>query len=181
MTDKVNAKRYAEAFLLSCEKKQGKALAVEELKLIKNAVLSNIELKAFLGSVEINHDEKLAFLDAAFGKTVRHETVQFLKFLCERKHIQDLVMIADCAEALYSAGQKSEGVIRTTVRLENTVVDTIRAYLEKKLQKEINFKIEIDPGLVSGIQVIVDNLIIDGSVRRRLEELRAKLLSIKVV
>jgi F0F1-type ATP synthase delta subunit len=53
--------------------------------------------------------------------------------------------------------------------------------LENKLHKKFKFYIDVDADLLGGVQVIMgDDTIIDGSVKKRLSDLKEKLRGVRV-
>ncbi|MBF0494131.1 MAG: ATP synthase F1 subunit delta [Candidatus Omnitrophica bacterium] len=180
MIDKVVAKRYAEAFLESVKSSIGMEKAAEELMSLRDTVFLNRELKSFILNMQISVKEKCDLFDKAFGANLSKETLQFVKFVFEKGRTAELMDIAVSADSLYRHAERAEGVVRSTIPLKKDVIDEIRVFLEGRLHKKVELKTEIDYGLIAGVQVIVDNMIIDGSVKKRLEELKEKLISIKV-
>jgi F-type H+-transporting ATPase subunit delta len=174
-------RRYAEAFLQVCADSVGMEEAAEELAYLKNLIGSNGELKAFLASAAVGISEKKIFLQKVFGSLLSAPTSYLLLVLCEKGLIGELSAVAESALALYRHTQRSEGIIKSAVPLEQDSVRNIQEYLEKKLGKKLVWIMETDPGLVGGIHVIVDNMVIDGSIRKRLDELKEKLISLKAV
>jgi len=59
-------------------------------------------------------------------------------------------------------------------------VERIKAKLEEKLGKKMHLYLDLDPDLLGGVQIKIGNILIDGSVRRRLDELKQKLMTIQV-
>ena len=53
-------------------------------------------------------------------------------------------------------------------------------YLVKKLGKKLALDPELDPELLGGARVVIGNTVIDGSVRRYLDDLGEKLRALKV-
>jgi F0F1-type ATP synthase delta subunit len=61
------------------------------------------------------------------------------------------------------------------------LIKEIEDKLEEKLQKKFKFYIDLDADLMGGVQVIFgNNTIIDGSVRKRLADLKEKLRGVRV-
>ena len=54
-------------------------------------------------------------------------------------------------------------------------MDELAAAIGQELGKEVYLKNEVDPGLVGGVRVFVDNRMIDNSVQGRLDGLNRKL------
>ena len=180
MTDKVCAKRYAHAYMESCASPKAVESAVVDLMQVRAFIESSDDLKAFLSSTVIVCAEKCDALRNIFAAVVSEDTLQFLLFVVEKGQGDALCEIAGCCQEIYRHTQRSEGVIKTTIALEPQTVSRIKAHLEKKLNKKLDMSVKIDPDIVGGIQVIIDNVIIDGSIKRRLDELRDKLLALKV-
>ena len=179
MTDAIIAKRYAEAFLAGAGDSSLQEAAVRELLYVREAVAANAELQVFLSSLEIEQAEKLGFIDTVFTQAVSADTLRFLKFVVERGYIGIIGQIAEWAQTLFRQSQWSEGTIRSAVPLGDSSVALIQKQLEKKMRKKLRLTAEVQPDLIGGIQVVIENIIIDGSVRRKLDELKEKLLSLK--
>ncbi len=69
-----------------------------------------------------------------------------------------------------------EGLIYSTLKLDQTVIDQI----EKKISKIENNKVElknvIDPSLIGGVKVVVQDRIYDGSIKHNIEMMKKDLL-----
>ena len=81
----------------------------------------------------------------------------------------------------YSHGVEIEGLLKSSYPLETRSIKRIKDVLEKKLQRKLHLYIELDSSLLGGVYAKVGNIVIDGSVKRRLEDLREKLNLLKVV
>ena len=70
----------------------------------------------------------------------------------------------------------SEGLIYSTLKLDQTVIDQI----EKKISKIENNKVElknvIDPSLIGGVKVVIKDRIYDGSIKHNIEMMKKDLL-----
>ncbi|MFA5319870.1 MAG: ATP synthase F1 subunit delta [Candidatus Omnitrophota bacterium] len=180
MNDNICAKRYAEAFLGTCGGHEAKENAVDEIRRVKEILEAHPELRAFLANADIDCAEKCGVLHKVFGPLISTSTLQFLMFLVENDRGREIPGVADCCLSIYGHTEKSEGILKTSIPLDAGAVARITAHLRRKLGRDIELKVEVDGSLGGGIQVFVDNVVIDGSIKRRLEELKDKLLAIKV-
>ena len=57
------------------------------------------------------------------------------------------------------------------------VLDRVRRALEQRTGKQVVVETAVDPDLIGGVVARVGDLILDGSVRTQLADLRAKLLN----
>ncbi len=180
MTDMECARRYSRAYLELCNGPREVELAVTEILRVRSMIESSADLKAFLSCAGIGILEKERTVVSLFSPVVSGGTMEFLSFTVTKGHGGLICDIAACCRDIYCHTQRSTGVVKACVPLDANAISRIKAHLEKKLHKKIDLSLEIDSGLIGGIQVLVDNVIIDGSIKRRLDELQEKLLTLKV-
>ncbi len=70
-----------------------------------------------------------------------------------------------------------QGIEKTTVPLEENEYNSLVEKLEKKYNKEVILKKEIDPEILGGIYVRIGNDVIDGTVKTRLDDLEKLMLA----
>jgi len=82
----------------------------------------------------------------------------------------------DCLKAyaqLYDSARKlSTAYVTSAVELPQTVRDELVEKLSRKLGRTIRIECAVDPTLLGGMVVRVDGKIIDGSMRKRLHEIK---------
>ncbi|MBF0619502.1 MAG: ATP synthase F1 subunit delta [Candidatus Omnitrophica bacterium] len=182
MRNKIIIKRYAEAFVAFATPRLGIEQIVEEMKAVKTFFRETAALKLFLRAPDVPIESKYAFLDKIFGQAgVSVETRDFIKYLIRKHRIEILQDVADLIRVMYAHGHVQDAVLKTTFPLELGAVERIKAALEKVAGKKVNLYLQLDPDLLGGVQVVMGNHILDGSVRRNLQELKKKLLNTQVV
>jgi F-type H+-transporting ATPase subunit delta len=76
---------------------------------------------------------------------------------------------------------RREGIFEATAtsaaKLDDEEVNALRSRLEQMTGGKVELTFNVDPLLLGGVQVRLGDLLIDGSVRGRLERLRTKLES----
>ncbi|MFH1245458.1 MAG: ATP synthase F1 subunit delta [Candidatus Omnitrophota bacterium] len=181
MKDEILVKRYAEAFMSYAQEVTGLDRIMQDLRNLKHNILEeNPEFLEFLSSSEITYAEKCAFVEQVMGEDFLLPTKHFLRLLLEKKRIDKLPDIIDFLKIKYLHPGQQEVLLKTSYFLDNQLIQEIENCLEKKFQQKLKFYIELDASLMGGIQVIIGNTVIDGSVKKRLEDLREKLNTIKV-
>jgi len=180
MKEKIIAKRYAEAFLGYAKQSIGKEKAVEDLKNLKMILRSNLDFEEFLYNPEITFSEKREVVNKVLQASFAEETMQFLQLLIEKERISSIIEICDYVRINYSYGEAVDALLKTSYPLDLDLIRKIKEHLETKLKKKLNFHIELDPDLLGGVQVTVGNILFDGSVRKRLDELKEKLTNVRV-
>ena len=180
MEDKLVVKRYADAFIELADKTIGLEKALEDCRNIKIIIRHNRDFLKFLEIPETTYSEKLEFIDKVLGEDFSREFKQFLRLMLDRKRVDKIVDIADYIRMTYSHAGETEVLLKTTFPLELEIVQEIKDRVEEKLHKKTKFYIELDGSLLGGIQLVIGNTVIDGSVRRRLDDLREKLMTMGV-
>lgn len=168
------AKHYAEAFLAYSQADQAKGLA--ELLLIKDAMDQSADLKKFFWAMQIQIQPKFEVLAKVFGDKVSESTLRFIRFLLQKRKINYLLEIADQAQTLYYHQKTALCTVISVFPLAQENINAITQALAKRLGKQIQIKQKIDPSLLGGIKVVVDNYVFDGSLKRRLSDLKERLL-----
>ena len=69
----------------------------------------------------------------------------------------------------------TEGRVESARALEASQIDELAAAIGRQLGKDVVLENEVDPSLVGGVRVFVDNRMIDNSVQGRLNGLQRKL------
>jgi len=179
MKEKIIAKRYAEAFLSFARNRIGIEKCVDELKDLKIIFFENHDFMGFLENTEIVYKEKCDLLDRVL-KDFSQETKQFLKLLLSKERIKNIIEICDYVRVTYSHGEAVDALLKTSYPLDLPLIQRVKEALERKLKRKLSLHIELDGSLLGGVQVRVGNTLFDGSVRRRLEELKKRLMLVKV-
>jgi F-type H+-transporting ATPase subunit delta len=91
----------------------------------------------------------------------------------------------DVAEAYRHMYEKHKGIIEvraiTAVPLEEQLKAKLLRTLEQQTKKTIRLSHVVDPGIIGGMILKMEDTVIDGSIRFQLEELRRRLTETKVV
>ena len=180
MTDDILVKRYADAFIEHTREYIGLEKAIEDLQGIRGVFRDNPVFEGFLKFPDIENYEKYGVIDKVLDGQFSEESVHFLKLLIKNGRIGMFTEIAEYARVTYSFGVVKEAILRTTYPLDTEIIENIRNSMEKRLAGKLHFYIDLDPSLLGGVSVQVGNIIYDGSVRKRLEDMKEKLSALKV-
>lgn len=180
MTDRIVVKRYAEAFVNFAKETVGLQKAFTDLKNLEDAIRANPEAMEFLRSLDIMYSEKAEFIEKIFKKDLSPEAMGFLRLLLKKGRIDKVVDIAEYIRLTYAQEGTVAASLRSAFALDGETVKNIQEVLEKKFRKKIKFDIGIDKDLLGGVQIVMGNIVIDGTAKRRLEDLKEKLMTARV-
>ena len=178
MKDLSAARRYSSSLLELAIKKNEVSETAEGLKSLKQALKEIPQLKAFLSSFRFETDRKVETLGIVFGNDITDLLSNFMKTIINNKR-QDL--IPDIADQFNKMAMNSMNkILVSTFTPEKLSEDTgkmIKEKLDSLLGKDVVIDSKIDPGLIGGMILRIDNSVIDGSVRGYLTRMRKELLS----
>lgn len=178
--DEIVIKRYGDAFIGFAKENSGLEKGLKDFKNLKRIIHNNPEFLEFLQSLEITYSEKCEFIDKVLTADFSEEIRQFLRLLLRKDRIDKLADICEYIRVAYSYGQKTEAVLKTSFPLDVELIESIKAKLERRFKKQLKLYINLDGSLLGGVQVIIGNTIIDGSIRGRLNDIKEKLSTIRV-
>ena len=180
MRERLVVKRYAEAFMDFAKESIGLKQAVLDFKNLKAIMHDNEGFQEILHSLDVSYSEKCDFIEKVLDANFSNEFKQFLKLLLAKNRIDRISDIADYIRVAYSHLGETEAILRTSFPLDLSLIHKIKDKLEQKFKRRFRFFIDLDGRLLGGVQVIIGNTIIDGTVRKRLEDLKEKLLTVRV-
>jgi F-type H+-transporting ATPase subunit delta len=180
MKIKIIAKRYGDAFAGYARETIGLPQAIDELRQVKRIIKDHPEFREFLLNPGITHSEKNAFIDEVLKDVCSLESRQFLKLLIDKRRFDLIEEMIDYIRINYAHEEAQDALLKTTYPLDLDLIQAIKQRVENKLHKKLNLFLELDPGLLGGVEIIIGNTIIDGSIKKRLGELKSRLRSLKV-
>lgn len=170
------SKEYAVAlFTLAAEEKLEKVIS-DDLKTVARLLQETPEYLDFLASPNISVQERIDAIDKAFSDGVHEYVVSFVKVLCEKNNIRYIHKIIYDYEDLYHAtdGIATAKVI-SAVPLKKDEKEKLKEKLEKFCGKTVIMECSCNSAILGGVIVHIDGKVLDGSLRRRLHDIKEKL------
>jgi F-type H+-transporting ATPase subunit delta len=171
------ARRYAGA-LFNAAQKLGRVDAVQtDLQMLVLLWNTTPALSRSLESPLIPGDRKHAVVDELFGKDTDPLTRSFLHLLISKRR-EDILRTVEAEFRILS--DEARGLIRAEATVAAPLSDPDRAALVEGLKtrtgKQIELEVRVDPVVLGGVVVRMQDTVIDGSVRGALERLREQML-----
>lgn len=169
------ARVYAEA-LFESAKDRGKLDAIrDQLAQFADAVNGDRELQTFFFSPYFSSAEKAAALESAVTGA-EPELVNFLNLLIEKHRMPAIFRIRKAFDALWAEENKRLDVtITSAVELDADVVRHLGDEIGKQTKREIDLTTEVDEDVIGGLVVKVGNMVLDASIKSKLERLRREI------
>ena len=149
----------------------------EQLDEFADAVSENRDLQVFLFSPYFSAQEKKDSLDKLV-EGADDNFFRFLELLAERHRMPVIFRIRQAFDDLWAAERRRlEVEITSAVELEDDVVEQIRDRIEEGTGQDVELESRVDPDVLGGLVLRVGNMVLDASVRARLERLRRQVTS----
>jgi len=140
------------------------------------AALRNEQVRQLLDDPRRTPAAQVELLVDLCGEPGAPDLANFFRLLADNGRLDVLPEIAAAYETLRD---EAEGRIEVEVRSAEPISDTVRASLksalERRLERAVELENVIDPSLIGGAIIRAGDLVIDGSVRGRLQGLATAL------
>ena len=129
-----------------------------------------------LSTPNIPKEERVQILDSSFRGKIDPYVLNFLKILTEKGYMRHFT---SCCKVFKQQYNLDNGIVPVTAYTAVPLSDELRSKLTAKLStvtgKTIELDCRIDPETLGGVRLDFDGKQVDGTVRRRLEDIRGLL------
>ena len=177
MSTEIVADKYSSA-MLELAQEQGNLVTTEENLLYVASVLNEQpELVGFINNPIVEADAKISLLGKVFGTAVEKTVLHFMYVMVKRgryRYLQGTI------RAFIKKSREARGILEAIVTVAEPLTDTLRDDVQAKLQamtgKDVIVSVRQDPRIMGGIIIQIGDKRIDGSIARRLDELKKTLV-----
>ncbi len=147
----------------------------DELGEFADALDESRDLQVFFFSPYFSSQEKKEGIEQAVTDA-DESFVHFLELLAERHRLPAIFRIRHEYDRMWAEENELLAVsVTTAVTLDQQIVDDIGRRIEEQTGKRIELSSAVDPDVVGGLVLQVGNMIMDASLRARLERLRKQV------
>ncbi|MCX8056266.1 MAG: ATP synthase F1 subunit delta [Ignavibacteria bacterium] len=149
----------------------------KDLEFVLNTISSIRELSLLLKSPIVKRDKKRKIIHNVFEGKVSDLTLRFCELVITRQRADLLPEIIKRFFELRDEYFNIKTVsVQSAVELEETHINQLINILEKQLNKKVRLSFKVEPKLIGGFIVQIDDTVIDASIKHQLELLRKKFL-----
>ena len=142
----------------------------------------DLSFKRFIESPQVLTEDKVRIITQTLEGRVSKLVLDLLLLLLEKKRF---MFIDDIMEAYRYLYEKEKGIVQvrtiTAIPLEDNLKDELVRKLEARIKKTVRIKPEVDPNIIGGMILVMDDYILDGSIRFKLGQLKRRLGESRVV
>lgn len=129
-----------------------------------------------LSTASIPKQERCQIIDDSFRGMTHPYVLNFMKILTERGYIREF---DHCSQVYRSRYNRDNGILPVTAITALPLAEELRSRLRDKLSditgKTIDLTCRVDPDCLGGVRLDFDGKQVDGTVRRRMDDIRAIL------
>ena len=148
----------------------------DELYQLARLLESNSDLLQRLTDPRLDSAARVALIEELLSGRAHPQTVSAVSFVVQSGRARMLPEIADEVSRLTAnARQRVVADVRTAVPLDDDAKRRLAEALSRSSGSQVEVRTTVDPGVMGGVVVTMGDTVIDGSVARRLSELRSRL------
>ncbi len=170
--------RYANSAFAIAEEKGILEDAHSDMGMFMEVYDQNRDFQNMLESPIIKLDTKQKIIDLIFAKRFKTDLMKTMVELVVRKNRE--MYLADVASSFLRIYDQVKGIVRGTISsaipLSDAQVQQIQETLEQNMGKRFELSEEVDPELIGGFVLKVDNTQFDGSVASALRRAKQQLM-----
>lgn len=179
--EEVSASYYARAMLDIGKAERSVDLLETEFKTLKEAVVSDLDLKKYLTDPSV---DKTAKIDMALkileeGASVSIRTVLVMMIMADI--VEDIEELYNIFTGFVSDFKKQVYVeVVSAIELDSGTISKIKEDVDTASGLDVRIRNTVDPDIIGGLVLKIGEKIVDLSVKNKIEDIRAKLKSIEL-
>ena len=152
-----------------------------EVRAVRALYSEHPEYARLLSSPNVPKQERTALLEQAFSGRVHPCLLRFLKLITERGYAFNTVEFLAEYERLYCERHDIlTAYVQSAVSLSEDQARRLQQKLCAVTGKNVELSCTVDPALIGGIRLTVNNTLLEGSVRAKLDQMRASLSTLTI-
>ncbi len=174
MTGGVVGRRYAKALLNLAGSDKNIGEIGEQLMEVANMFQENTGLRSIMLDPKISKEKRIAVIGELTKKMECQELVnRYCRYLTDRNRFD---IIADISSAYDGLASKKLGKATAYVVVAEELSQKEQNLLQKQLAeytgKKITLSVEVDTAILGGVITSIDSLVLDGSIKNKLNLIR---------
>ena len=149
----------------------------DALRTLNHIVIDSGQFRALVQSKKIKGKLKVEILNSVLGKLSHplvNEVVLYLKGSGAANELKEISTFFESMHGKKSNTIEVKGIVAS--KMSKQQIESFKASLDEILGKKTKLSIEVDPSLIGGIKLRIDNTFLDASIHNQLQTLRTELL-----
>jgi F-type H+-transporting ATPase subunit delta len=139
-------------------------------------VAQDADLRQFADQPKAQVEQVVAVVTAAAKQDLAAGVQNFLRAIVENGRLAALPEIVAQYHVLANAASGvSDAQIFSAYEISDAQLADLKASLEKRFGRKLEAHVQLEPGLIGGVRVVVGDEVLDTSVKARLERMKVAL------
>ena len=153
----------------------------EELKQVTDLFKEFPEFFELFKTPKISIEDKKKTIEEVFGGKISSEMMNFLKIVLDKRRSSAIYSIKnEFDEKVFTHKGIEKATVESAVALDDTQLKELEEKLSAMTGNVIQLKNQINPEVVGGLLLRVGDKVVDGSIRKRLNDMKDSLAQIIV-
>lgn len=171
------ARRYAQALFGAAEDKNISYEILNDLALAEKTFSENEDLVKIINSPVIDSQKKKSVIKDIFGERINSLAVDFYGLVIDKNRECIITSVREEYEKLYNEAKHVRNlVIESVVYLDEEQKQKIKDKMETKYGVKFTVKNVLNSQLIGGVRLIIEDNVIDGSVKNSLAKIEESLI-----
>jgi len=167
--------RYANSLIELAEEKDNLPEIASDIRVVYDTLADSKELQRILKNPIIKLDKKNSILSELFTSKISVSTLNFLKFILNKRREE---LLFDITKRFLELHDEKFGIVNATVISAVELSEENKVYVKEQLEKFTNKKIrteyKLDKNVIGGFLVRIGDTILDATIEHQLENLKKK-------
>ena len=147
----------------------------EQIRFVLNSLNENKEFFDVLNSKFLSIKEIHEIIEKTFIG-VEIDIISLLKIIVENHRVEILRDVLISFNSMCNSYKGiTEGILYSAFDLDKNTISDIESAIGLKEKRKVSLIFKIDPSLIGGVKVVINNHIYDGSVKNKLSEMKQSL------
>lgn len=164
------AKRYSDAIVSVALERNETDDVFADMANVSDSLNLVPKMREFLAHPVIPFAEKKDMIDSVFKGRLKECTMNLLYVLLEKNRINLLDTIRYCYE---NSANEAKNILKvgvvSAIEVDEDLKQRLKERLESKLNKTVQFEFEINPEIIAGLVLKIQDKTIDGSMSSKIE------------
>lgn len=173
--------RYAKAFFSLAKEKKLLDILKKDIEVIAATGKESEDFILFLESPVVKTSQKIKILNLIFSEKVHELTIKFLVLIAQNKRE---VHIPGICRNFLALTREDLGIMSAVITSAEKLSSEALSKAKEVLKRGLNYKIElsekVNPAIIGGIILRVEDKQLDASVAAQLKKIKAKLLETEI-
>ena len=170
------AKRYAKSLFSLAEERGAIEHMENDVRQLHDAITNSHELEMLLKSPVVKAGTKENILVRIFDQNISELSLEFVKILVRKGREPILpAIIQETLSLVRNMRNVRLAEVKTAVPMDDALRERVSKALKHLHDGDVELQETVDPSLLGGFQLLMDNRMIDASIKREIDLLRRQI------